>query len=135
MRGQRVGAQALVTSALAQATNLPPLLSIHGMGDHVVASSNSRHAVLAWALAGSSPGLGAGNISAARATAARRVQRGRRHAMRVVDFRRGGLTAVSLVEIDRLGHAWSGGAAGQPFCDEAGPDASRMAWTFIKNYL
>jgi poly(3-hydroxybutyrate) depolymerase len=29
-----------------------------------------------------------------------------------------------------LGHAWSGGAAGQPFSDAQGPDASRMAWAF-----
>jgi len=29
-----------------------------------------------------------------------------------------------------LGHAWSGGAAKQPFSDALGPDASRMAWAF-----
>ena len=135
MRGHRVGAQALATSALAQATHLPPLLALHGMGDHVVASSNSRQAVLAWALAGTALELGAGAMTAARATAARRVQRGRRDAMRVVDFRRGRLKAVTLVEIERLGHAWSGGASGQPFSDAAGPDASRMAWAFVKDYL
>ena len=55
--------------------------------------------------------------------------------MRVVDFQRHGLNAVSLVEIERLGHAWSGGASGQPFSDAAGPDASRMAWAFVKKHL
>ena len=51
--------------------------------------------------------------------------------MRVVDFRRRGRNAVSLVEIERLGHAWSGGASGQPFSDPGGPDASRLAWAFV----
>jgi hypothetical protein len=32
--------------------------------------------------------------------------------------------------VDRLAHAWSGGAASQPFSDGQGPDASRMAWAF-----
>ena len=135
MRGHRVGAQALVASALAHAASLPPLLAIHGAGDYIVAPSNSRHAVLAWALAGSALAPGGGGVPAARATAGRHVQRGRRHAMRVVDFQRRGLNAVSLVEIERLGHAWSGGASGQPFSDAAGPDASRMAWAFVKKHL
>jgi poly(3-hydroxybutyrate) depolymerase len=29
-----------------------------------------------------------------------------------------------------LGHAWSGGAAGQPYSDPKGPDAARMVWAF-----
>ena len=131
MRGRRIGAQALVASALADAAGLPPLLAIHGDGDHIVAPSNSRQAVLAWALAGSALAPGVGSVPAARADAGRRVQRGLRHPMRVVDFRRRGRNAVSLVEIERLGHAWSGGAPGQPFSDPGGPDASRLAWAFV----
>jgi cardiolipin synthase C len=34
------------------------------------------------------------------------------------------------VEVAQLGHVWRGGAANQPFSDEQGPDASRMAWAF-----
>jgi poly(3-hydroxybutyrate) depolymerase len=32
--------------------------------------------------------------------------------------------------VQGLGHAWSGGAAGQPYSDPRGPDASRMIWAF-----
>jgi hypothetical protein len=32
--------------------------------------------------------------------------------------------------VDRLAHAWSGGAGNKPFSDDQGPDASRMAWSF-----
>jgi len=38
---------------------------------------------------------------------------------------------VRLLEVAGLGHAWSGGAAGQAFSDPAGPDALRLAWQFF----
>ena len=50
--------------------------------------------------------------------------------MTLTDFKQRGSTVATLVEVDRLGHAWSGGAASQPFSDAQGPDASRMAWVF-----
>ena len=50
--------------------------------------------------------------------------------MTVTDFKHRRNTVATLVEVDRLGHAWSGGAAKQPFSDSQGPDASRMAWAF-----
>ena len=66
----------------------------------------------------------------ARASERRTVQRGNRYPMRVIDFKRARSTVARLVEVERLGHAWSGGAAKQAFSDQRGPDASRMAWAF-----
>jgi hypothetical protein len=37
---------------------------------------------------------------------------------------------ATLVAVNGLAHAWSGGAASQAFSDGQGPDASRMAWAF-----
>ncbi|MEO7391614.1 MAG: hypothetical protein ABIU58_05535 [Ramlibacter sp.] len=34
------------------------------------------------------------------------------------------------MEVGKLGHAWSGGAASQACSDARGPDASRMLWGF-----
>ncbi len=51
--------------------------------------------------------------------------------MTVTDFKHQGSTVTTLVEIDRLAHAWSGGASGQPYGDLRGPDASRMVWAFV----
>ena len=99
----------------------PPLLVIHGGADAVVASSNGRAAVQVWAnAAGAVPGSG------------RDVQRGQRHPMHVIDFKRRGITMATLVEVERLAHAWSGGAANENFSDKKGPDASRMAWAFTE---
>ena len=102
------------------AVPLPPLLVIQGSEDTVVNPVNGREAAEAWALA----------LQAAPAPA-RIVQRGKRHAMSVTDFSRGGRILVSLCEIQGLGHAWSGGAAKQPYSDAEGPDASRLIWAFV----
>jgi poly(3-hydroxybutyrate) depolymerase len=66
----------------------------------------------------------------ARAGKPRSLQRGQRHPMTVTDFKHRGQQVARLVEVTGLGHAWSGGAANQPFSDADGPDASRMAWAF-----
>ena len=50
--------------------------------------------------------------------------------MQVTDFKHRGRTAATLINVDQLGHAWSGGAASQAFSDGQGPDASRMVWAF-----
>ncbi|WP_418318014.1 alpha/beta hydrolase family esterase [Piscinibacter sakaiensis] len=97
----------------------PPLLVIHGQLDHVVSPRNGRAAAELWAA-----------TAGAKAGTPREVRRGERHPMTLTDFKRSGRTAVTLIEISRLGHAWSGGAANQAYGDGNGPDASRLAWSF-----
>jgi poly(hydroxyalkanoate) depolymerase family esterase len=97
----------------------PPLLVIHGDADAVVSPHNGQAAAQVWARA-----------AGARASEARNVQRGKRYPMSVTDFKRKGSTVATLVAVDGLAHAWSGGAANKPFSDGQGPDASRMAWSF-----
>ncbi len=98
---------------------LPPLLVLHGSADRTVAPSNGRAAAQWWA-----------DATGARATPERTVQRGKRYPLTVTDFKLGSRTLVTLGEVAGLGHAWSGGAAGQPYSDASGPDASRMIWSF-----
>jgi poly(hydroxyalkanoate) depolymerase family esterase len=118
MHGHGV-ADALPARAPAAPTDWPPLLVIHGGKDRTVAASNGHAAVRVWAeAAGASP------------LALRSVQRGQRHAMTVTDYKAGKAIAASLVVVPQLGHAWSGGAASQPYGDAKGPDASRLAWAF-----
>jgi poly(hydroxyalkanoate) depolymerase family esterase len=98
----------------------PPLMVIQGRADAVVAASNGQAAAQHWAHAGG-----------AHAQAGRSLQRGHRYPMTVTDFKHLRHTVATLVEVERLGHAWSGGAAKQAFSDAQGPDASRMAWAFV----
>ena len=97
----------------------PPLLVIHGTADRVVAPSNGEAAAQLWA-----------DAAGAERTPSRTVQRGQRRAMTVTDFKHQGRTQVTLCSVEGLGHAWSGGSAGQPFSDATGPDASAMVWAF-----
>ena len=118
MHGHRATTPLAVTPGTMEA-DWPPLLVIHGEADAVVSIKNGEAAAQVWAQA-----------AGAKAGQARSVQRGRRYAMSVTDFKRKGSTVASLVAVTGLAHAWSGGAASQAFSDGQGPDASRMAWAF-----
>ncbi|MDM0038008.1 PHB depolymerase family esterase [Variovorax sp. J22G21] len=106
--------------AAAVGTTLPPMLVLHGDADTVVAASNAANTAVVWAAA-----------TGARPGPERVLQRGKRHPMRVTDFKRAGRIYVTLCQVARLGHAWSGGAASLPFSDAAGPDASKLVWAFV----
>ena len=118
MHGRRA-TKPLPATPASMAALWPPLLVIHGGVDRTVSKGNGQAAVQAWAdAAGARPGT------------AREVTRGKRHPMTVTDHKHRGGIVATLVEIERLGHAWSGGAAGHAHSDSAGPDASRMVWAF-----
>jgi poly(hydroxyalkanoate) depolymerase family esterase len=118
MRGRRV-TKALQTTASSTTSTQPPLMVIHGQADAVVSAQNGRAAARVWAEA-----------AGASAVAERERRRGSRYPMTVTDFKRQGRTMSTLVQVDRLGHAWSGGGANERFSDSQGPDASRMVWAF-----
>ena len=118
MHGHRA-ARPLVATPATMAASWPPLMVIHGGGDRVVSANNAQAAVQVWAdAAGASPGQ------------RRSVRRGKRYPMAVTDYKLRSATVATLVEVEQLGHAWSGGAARQPHSDGRGPDASRMMWAF-----
>jgi poly(hydroxyalkanoate) depolymerase family esterase len=117
MRGHR--GTAPLHASTTERTSRPPLMVIHGGRDDVVSPSNGLAAVRIWA-----------DAAGARAGPRRIQQRGKRYPMTVTRFSRGQSLVATLVEIRSLAHAWSGGAKGQPYSDERGPDASRLAWAF-----
>ena len=118
MRGRRASTP-LAAAQLGGTQALPPLLVIQGGSDALVSAANGRAAAALW-----------GDARGAHESKSRIVKRGKRYAMTVSDFKCSGRTVATLVAIEQLGHAWSGGAHGIAFSDAAGPDASRMVWTF-----
>jgi len=117
------GASALVPGLRIDGTPLPPLpplMILHGDADHVVSLRNATATAALWA----------GSLGA-REGMARTLQRGKRHAMRVTEYRARSRSVVVVREILGLGHAWSGGAASLPYSDPAGPDASALVWAFV----
>jgi poly(3-hydroxybutyrate) depolymerase len=120
MRGRRAAAVPL--ALIAAEAHLPALLVIHGSADHVVAPSNGAEAARRWAA----------RVDA-KPSAPRTVQRGARYAATITNYRARGQLVATLCEVNGLGHAWSGGAAGRAYSDPKGPDASRMIWAFMAN--
>jgi poly(hydroxyalkanoate) depolymerase family esterase len=116
MRGH---SSALAVASPAGGAALPALLVIQGQADAVVAPANGGRAAQLWA-----------HHEGAKAGQARRVQRGDRYAATLTDFFTAGRLVTTLCEIDKLGHAWSGGTTTQAYSDARGPDASRMIWAF-----
>ena len=126
MQGSRKSALSAVSLATltTRAQPWPPLLVIHGAQDSVVDITHAQAAVQLWT----------GGIDVATASPTRSSQRGKRHPAVVTHYKQGkgrqAPTVATLVEVSRMGHAWSGGLATQPYGDAQGPDASRMAWAF-----
>lgn len=119
MHGHR-DAGHLKSTPVTMSTSWPPLLVIHGEKDRVVAASNGHAAANAWAKA-----------AGAHMGTARRMQHGKRYPMTVTDFKCGARTVTTMIMVESLGHAWSGGAPSVAFGDAHGPDASRMTWAFV----
>lgn len=110
-----------------------PVLVIHGGKDAVVSVRNADETARQFSAlhdvvrgeAGQAP-LVASEIPA-------RVEQGYTvHERRWADA--GGRTAVTLLRVDELGHAWSGGSPTGTFTDSAGPNASHLIATFIARH-
>lgn len=116
MRGRRA---ATALAPLDAGKHLPALLVIQGSLDTLVAPSNGAASAHLWA-----------TREGATSSSPRTVQRGARYAATLTDFKTRGRLVATLCLVNGLGHAWSGGAAGHPYSDPKGPDASRMIWAF-----
>jgi len=115
----------------ASGTDAPVrLLAIQGRDDAVVAERNAA------ALARQYLALNGVDVPGGAATTLPPPDRDDRdatdsaHVVRVREWSRDGRPLVRLVEVECLGHAWSGGDAALPYNDAAAPDATAMleAW-------
>jgi len=97
-----------------------PLIAIHGAADHVVAPLNSRQLAATWA-----------GVLRVRSAAPEQATDGGLSVERTRWKGADGKTAVELMIVDGLGHAWSGGSAEGTFTDARGPDASRVILRFL----
>jgi len=122
MRGRRsANAEALRWRLLGR--RLPPLIALHGDADRVVTFDNASASTALW--------LDLLPHEAPRAGRSREVQRGRRRRYTVTDWHLATAPYVRLIQINGLGHAWSGGAPKQAFSDPTGPDALKLAMRFF----
>ena len=50
----------------------------------------------------------------------------------VTEYRADGALVLRRIEVARLGHAWSGGPGGHPFCERGGPALTAMCAQFLR---
>ena len=117
-------------AAMGPAGRVVPALVIHGTADQVVCPVNGEHAVRQWLttnrLAGGDPADVGRPDAVVRDDPAGRLPLTRR------TWTDGaGRDLVEHVEIEGLGHAWSGGAPGGSYTDPRGPSASAAVWDFF----
>ena len=108
-----------------------PLLAIHGRSDDVVAPRNAAALVRQFLARNGVEVSGGAESTLPDPDRAHRESPLRGHGFALRDWERDGALVARLVEIDDLGHAWSGGDASLPFNDAAGPDATAMAGAFL----
>ena len=119
-------------AAMGAAARPVPALVIHGTADAIVCPVNGEHAVRQWM---TPTRLAAGGATAADgappAAAARDDGAGRRAVTRRTWFDAAGRVMQEHLEVEGLGHAWSGGAAGGSYTDPRGPSAAAAILDFF----
>lgn len=108
------------------AAAVAPLVVVQGKADDIVAPRHAAALVRQWLARGGIevPAGADTTLPDADRDAREAPVRGRAH--RVREWRRDGRLVARLVEVDDLGHAWSGGDASVPFHEAAPPDATAM---------
>jgi poly(hydroxyalkanoate) depolymerase family esterase len=106
-----------------------PALVVHGSADAIVCPVNGEHAARQWLVTNAlAAGADAGRPAA---TALETAAPGGRAATRRTWTDAGGRILVEHLEVDGLGHAWSGGAPGGSYTDARGPSAAEAIWAFF----
>jgi poly(hydroxyalkanoate) depolymerase family esterase len=125
----------VVHAAMAHHARAIPSIVIHGTADQTVAPVNARQ-VLAQSMAANALAApqDCGDLDIGRPATTARGQLAGGHPYtraRWTDAR--GKLMHELVEVQGLGHAWSGGAAGHPHSDPRGPSAADAMWRFFQD--
>jgi poly(hydroxyalkanoate) depolymerase family esterase len=127
-----VGQGRAAHAAMGDHARAVPSIVVHGGADTRVAPVNA-HRVLQQSMAANRLAAPeAGDLDLARPTTTSRGQDdgGHTYTRRQWTDRRGVLMH-ELLEVDGLGHAWSGGAPGGSHTDPRGPDATEAIWRFF----
>lgn len=128
MAGESIDVQPLAAFAIEEMgtrRRAIPVIVIHGSADPVVRESTGRATAELWARINERPAPVGGGLApevAADASA-------ERHAT-VTRYR--GQSDVEFWSIEGMGHAWSGGPAGERFADPRGPDATSIMLKFFE---
>jgi poly(3-hydroxybutyrate) depolymerase len=118
--------------AMGRAARVVPVMVVHGSADQIVSGINAEHTVRQWMATNRLAAGGGYEPDFERPSAAVRE-----HAAGGLAFTRrtwtdaAGRPVQAYLEVDGLGHAWSGGAPGGSYTEPRGPSASEAVWEFF----
>jgi poly(hydroxyalkanoate) depolymerase family esterase len=119
-------------AAMGAAARVVPALVIHGTADTVVAPVNAEHAVRQWMATNRRAAHAAYEPDLDRPDATvRDAGAGARPYTRRTWLDRDGRVVQEQIEVEGLGHAWSGGAPGGSYTDPRGPSAADAIHDFF----
>jgi poly(hydroxyalkanoate) depolymerase family esterase len=134
MRGAGPDPEALGEAAfvaMGAAARPVPAIVIHGSADGTVAPVNAEHAVRQWMATNRRAGEGYDPRFERPDAYVRDDGAGGRPFTRRTWHDDRGRLVQELVEVEGMGHAWSGGAAGGSYTDPRGPSASDAIYDFF----
>jgi poly(hydroxyalkanoate) depolymerase family esterase len=102
-----------------------PAIIFHGDADHVVSPENAEQLAVQFARLN-------GLVDAEGARRSGEIREERKAGVVTRDHVKSGRRVVRLCRVQGLGHAWSGGDDAVPFHSSKGPDASALAWEFLR---
>jgi poly(hydroxyalkanoate) depolymerase family esterase len=109
-----------------------PSIVVHGSADATVAPVNAEHVLEQTMTANHLAAPATCDFDIARPTSTASGQADGGHAYTRAQWTdRRGVLMHELLEVDGLGHAWSGGAPGGSYSDPRGPDATEAIWRFF----
>lgn len=109
-----------------------PALVIHGSADRVVAAGNAERLARQFLLFNGAQREALPARSLPRPARSTVLGRAGALAAELRDYAIGGRLAVRVIEVEGLGHAWSGGTSGMAHFDCRGPQATQLAWEFFR---
>ncbi|MEW5862407.1 MAG: PHB depolymerase family esterase [Pseudomonadota bacterium] len=124
-------AVALAARARGHRPAVLPALILHGGADPAVAPVNAERLVRQFLLFNGMPAQELAAQSLPQPARRQLLPQPGSLGAELRDWHIAGRLAVRLIEIEGLGHAWSGGAAGMDYFDPRGPDATRLVWEFF----
>jgi poly(3-hydroxybutyrate) depolymerase len=128
-RPERLGAAA--RTAMGAYARPVPSMVVHGLDDGVVDPRNARQVLAQSMVANHLAGAPALDPGAPTTVERGRVPSGLPWVRSLWEDAQGRLRH-ELLEVDGLGHAWSGGEAGAGHADPRGPDATSAIWRFFE---
>lgn len=130
-RGPETDVAGIAAGARSSPEIFVPLLAIHGAVDDVVAPRHAAALARQYLALNGVPVPGGSESTLPPADSEARDATTLPHITRTREWRRDGRPVVRLVEIEGLGHAWSGGDPALPFNDGKPPDATAMIADWI----